>query len=76
LRGECYRDEEALTTGLAQTLFEGTVGLTVTPFPSDQIGQNLKIRPEVRFDYSTRHYFDGATRHDQTTVAIDAIFNY
>ena len=75
-RGECYRDEEGLTTGLTQTLFEGTLGATVTPFPNDPIGMNLKIRPEVRFDYSTKHYFDGASRHDQTTMAVDAIFNY
>lgn len=75
-RGEWYRDEDGLTTGLSQTLFEGTVGLTITPFPHDQLGQNLKIRPEVRYDYSSKHYFDGASRHDQTTMAIDAIFNF
>ena len=42
--------------------------MTITPFPNDAIGSNFKIRPEVRNDYSSRDFFDGLTRHDQTTV--------
>jgi hypothetical protein len=52
VRLEWYRDEGGYTTGLDQTLYEGTVGLTIRPFAGDQYLQHLKIRPEVRFDYS------------------------
>ena len=76
LRGEWYRDEQGLTTGVNQTLYEATAGVTITPFPNHPVGQYFKIRPEIRYDYSTADYFDGGTRHDQTTVAIDAIFNF
>jgi hypothetical protein len=75
-RLEWYRDEQGLTTAVAQTLYEATVGLTVTPFPTDPVGANFKIRPEVRADYSSKRYFDGLTRHDQYTFALDAIFNF
>ena len=75
-RGEWYRDEEAFTTGIAQNLYEATVGVTVTPFPTDPIAQFFKIRPELRYDYASRGYFDGLTKHDQLTAAVDAIFNF
>jgi len=75
-RGEWYRDEEAFTTGVAQNLYEATVGVTVTPFPSDTIASFFKVRPEVRYDYSSRDYFNGLTKHDQLTAAVDAIFNF
>jgi hypothetical protein len=75
-RGEVYRDENGFTTGISQTLFEITVGMTVTPFPTDPLGQNLKIRPEVRWDYSTRGFFNGLTDHSQVTLGIDAYFDF
>jgi hypothetical protein len=75
-RGEFYRDEDGFTTGLSQTLFEATVGLTVTPFPDSNLGQNLKIRPELRWDYSSGRYFNGLTDHNQVTVALDAYFDF
>ncbi|MDB5332861.1 MAG: hypothetical protein JWP03_4012 [Phycisphaerales bacterium] len=75
-RLEWYRDEEGFTTGLAQNLYEATAGLTITPFANDAIGQYFRLRPEVRYDYSSRNYFDGFRRHDQVTVAIDAVFNF
>jgi hypothetical protein len=75
-RLEWYRDEEGFTTAVSQTLFEATVGVTITPFPTDPVGANFKLRPELRADYSTKNYFDGLSRHDQWTAAIDAIFNF
>ena len=75
-RLEWYRDEEGFTTAVRQTLYEATVGLTITPFPHDPIGANFKLRPELRGDYSSRRFFDGLTRHDQWTFAVDAIFNF
>ena len=76
LRGEFYRDEEGFTTGVKQTLFEVTLGLTVTPFPDSTLGQNLKIRPEIRDDYSTRAYFNGLRDHNQFTFAVDVYYDF
>jgi hypothetical protein len=76
VRGEIYRDEEGYTTGFSQTLYEATLGLTITPFPDSTIGSNLKVRPEIRYDYSTRDYFNGLTDHGQCTVALDAYFDF
>jgi hypothetical protein len=76
VRLEWYADPEGFTTAVSQTLYEATIGLTITPFPPDALGSNLKIRPEFRADYSTADFFDGLTRHDQYTLAVDAIFNF
>jgi hypothetical protein len=75
-RLEVYRDEDGYTTAVAQTLYEATVGLTITPFPHDPYGQFFKIRPELRYDYSTENFFDGFSKHYQVTAAVDAIFNF
>jgi hypothetical protein len=74
-RGEWYRDEEAFTTGISQNLYEATVGVTVTPFPGNTPAV-FKIRPEIRYDYSSRDYFNGLTKDSQVTAAVDAIFNF
>lgn len=85
-RLEYYRDDEGFTTGVqpfssalgfgSQSLYEATVGLTITPFANDELGRNLKVRPEVRYDLSSEDYFDGFTEDDQLTFAVDAIFNF
>jgi hypothetical protein len=89
-RVEYYRDDEGFTTGVngagaeppdgvgfaSQSLYEATVGLTITPFANDELGRNLKVRPEVRYDYSSEDFFDGFTEDDQLTFAVDAIFNF
>jgi putative OmpL-like beta-barrel porin-2 len=75
-RAEWYRDEEGFTTALAQTLYEGTIGLTITPFPRDPVGANFRIRPEFRADYSSQRFFNALSQHDQYTVAVDAIFDF
>jgi hypothetical protein len=76
VRLEWYRDEGGYTTGIDQTLYEATVGLTIRPFARDQYLKHLKIRPEVRIDYSNEHYFDGFSRNAQVTAAVDAIYNF
>jgi hypothetical protein len=85
-RLEYYRDDEGFTTGIggagpalgysSQSLYEATVGVTITPLAMDEIGRNLKIRPEVRYDLSSEDYFDAFTEDDQLTFAVDAIFNF
>jgi len=75
-RLEWFHDEGGFTTGVDQNLYEATLGLTITPFAGDEIGQNFKIRPEIRYDYSDNDYFDGLTANSQFTFGIDAIFNF
>ena len=85
-RVEYYRDDEGFTTGIvgagpflgfsSQSLYEATVGLTITPFANHELGRNFKVRPEVRYDYSSEDFFDEFTENDQVTFAVDAIFNF
>jgi hypothetical protein len=59
-------------------LYEATLGLTIVPFPNDQLGANLKVRPEVRVDYCDDPIF-GHDLGDNNTLfsaAIDGIFNF
>ena len=74
-RLEWYRDEDAATLGgPAATFYAATLGVTVTPFAKDPWAGGIKIRPEIRYDYSTKGTFDGD--HDQLTIAVDAIVNF
>ena len=77
-RLEWFRDDEgfAPVLAIAQDVFEVTAGVTITPLPNDDIGRNLKIRPEVRYDWSTEDFFDGLTSDNQFTAAVDVIFNF
>lgn len=75
-RGEWFRDEDGAVYGAATSLYEATLGLTVTPLPGNRWLQYLVLRPEVRFDYAQQAFFDGGTQHDQWTFAIDAVYSY
>jgi hypothetical protein len=75
-RAEWLRDSGGLTTGIDQNLFEVTAGVTITPFPRHEVGSNFKVRPELRYDWSTENYFDGLSAHDQLTFGVDVIFNF
>lgn len=62
-------------------LYEITVGVTLMPLHATPVGDNFLVRPEIRYDYSSRDFFHTdslgfGTRHDQITFAIDAIFNF
>jgi hypothetical protein len=78
-RVEWYRDEEGYTEGFPGqlNLYEATIGLKLTPFHSTSLGDYFVLRPELRYDYSSRPCFNiDKPRHDQITVAIDAILNF
>jgi hypothetical protein len=77
-RVEWYDDNNGFTLGFPGVLnvYEATVGLAIKPFPSHPIGQNLVIRPEVRFDYADKRFFDAGTDHYQFSAAIDAYFTF
>ena len=75
-RLEWFHDEGGFTTGVDQNLYEATLGVTITPFAGDTLKQNLKIRPEIRYDYSDSDFFDGLKSNSQFTFGVDAIFNF
>ncbi len=78
-RVEWYRDEQGYTTGFGRgiSLYDATVGLTITPFPDSETGRGFKIRPEIRYDFSDKPYFvNTSARSYQWIAAVDAIFNF
>jgi len=78
-RVEYFNDQDGarLTGAVGGTsLYEATIGLAITPFPTSAYGRGLIIRPEVRFDYGERAFFDGGTDHYQFTAAVDAIYKF
>ncbi|HEY1684054.1 MAG TPA: outer membrane beta-barrel protein [Tepidisphaeraceae bacterium] len=80
-RVEWFNDQDnarGLSTlpGMGTEVWEGTLGLTVTPMPNNTIGSNLKIRPEIRYDYSERPIYAGGSNNSECTAAIEAYFTY
>ena len=78
LRGEYYGDSRGFTlgTGKRENLFEVTLNLNIKPFAGDPIGQNLMIRPEVRYDGSTDPFFKNGSSRGQFTFGVDAYFTF
>ena len=74
-RVEWFDDSDG-ARGIGGVVYEATVGLGLKPFPKDDLGSNLLIRPELRFDYSDDGIFDGGTDNYQFTAAVDAIFTF
>jgi hypothetical protein len=57
-------------------VWSASVGLNIYPCPNNEIGKNLVIRPEIRYDYAIDDIFDGFTRNNQITAAADIIFKF
>jgi hypothetical protein len=67
-RAEVFRDNNGAATGVADTFYEMTLGLKLTPRPW------LWLRPEARYDWAkSSHPFNDGTRSSQLTLAIDMI---
>lgn len=62
--------------GIGTDLYNATLGLGVKPVPSDNLWSNLMIRPELRFDYAEKAFFDAGTDHYQVTFATDVVFAF
>jgi hypothetical protein len=75
LRGEWFADPQGART-LGGNEYEFTAGLAIHPMPSNKYGQNLVVRPEIRYDYSDNSIFDAGTQFDQWTVGIDAYYTF
>jgi hypothetical protein len=74
-RVEWFNDEDG-ARGIGDTVYEGTLGMAIKPFPNDDLGSNLLIRPEVRIDYSEDGVFDSGSDNYQVTAAVDAIISF
>ena len=65
----------------AVSVYEITLGVTVTPLPKDPCLKGLAIRPEIRYDFtdSTANkffYAGGKEYKDQLTFACDVVFAF
>ena len=74
-RLEWFNDDDG-SRGFGMSVYEATLGLAIVPFPDHALGSNLKIRPEIRYDYAEDDLFDGGTEQGQFTAAIDAIVTF
>jgi hypothetical protein len=74
-RAEYFDDNDGVR-GIGTQLFEITTGVNVKPFPHDSWGQNLMLRPEIRWDGSNNQVFNNGTVDSQFTFGIDAIYTF
>lgn len=61
-------------TGEPNNIYGTALGVTITPFPTDNIGSNLKIIPEARYDYAQNAIFGG--NNHQLSFALSALFTF
>jgi hypothetical protein len=74
-RLEYFNDQDgARIGGTSTSWYEATLGLSLKPMPNHEIGQNLVIRPEIRFDYAEDPVFYGD--YNQFTFGVDAYFTF
>jgi hypothetical protein len=73
-RSEWFVDSSGSRIGARGTFYENTVGVDLTPWPGHRMLGNLLMRPELRWDTSDEHVFDGS--RNQVTVAMDVIFRF
>jgi hypothetical protein len=74
-RAEFFNDQDgARIGGTATNWYEATLGVQVKPMAKHDVGQNLVIRPEVRFDYADDPVFNGD--YNQFTFGLDAYFTF
>jgi hypothetical protein len=57
-------------------VYEATLGVAIKPWNDNKYGQYLTIRPEVRYDYANKGFFDAGTEHYQVTAAVDAVYSF
>ena len=72
-RGEYFNDDDG-ARGLGAEVYEATVGVEITPFPTNQYLANLLFRPEFREDWSGEAAFNG--KNNQATIAADLIYKF
>jgi hypothetical protein len=74
LRAEWFRDVGGSRVGFDADLFALTLGVDWRPVRQ---APNLRLRPEIRWDHAMGDApFDGGTRENQFTLALDVIFTF
>jgi hypothetical protein len=81
LRAEWFHSYAAAVTSVGnENQYEITGGVTIKPLPKDPIGQNLSIRPEIRYDVAEDSIYpvgDGSHSYkDQWSAGADVIFTF
>ncbi len=70
-RAEYFRDDDGVRIGIADGFYEVTAGLTYKPF------QNLRIRPEARWDRAVHTApFNDFSDKEMFTFAVDVIWEF
>lgn len=76
-RAEWFRDDDAARTavlerpGFADNFYDVTLGVTY------RLRENLRIRPELRYDWTAEaRPFNDQTKKSQTTAAVDVIWQF
>jgi hypothetical protein len=82
-RAEWFNDPNGASPGtydpgVANTYYEATLGVAITPIPHNNIGKNLVFRPEVRDDYANSAAWGDPTAktHNQATLALEGYFTF
>ncbi|HEY7034372.1 MAG TPA: outer membrane beta-barrel protein, partial [Thermomicrobiales bacterium] len=76
-RGEWFEDADgARGLGVTGSVWEATLGVDIHPLSSNRTWASLRVRPELRYDYSNDPLFAGGAKHDQWTFGVDAIFGF
>jgi len=75
VRGEMFADGDGNWL-IGTEVYSISGGMIIRPFPNHDVGRNLMIRPEVRYDYSNDFLFDNLRQEWQVTVGADVIFSF
>ena len=82
-RAEWFDDQDGAApgtfdAGVANTYYEATLGVKITPMPHNNIGKNLVFRPEIRDDYSDHATWGDRTQptNNQVTLALEGYFTF
>lgn len=69
-----------IAEGSSTNVYSFTLGVAITPFPTDPLGSGLKIRPEVRYDCAEDGIFpssEGSSGHrGQFTIGADIYYTF
>jgi len=70
-RAEWFADQTGYRTGVPGTYYDLTIGANYFPY------QNLRIRPELRYDWSPNATpFNDGTSHNQGIFAVDVVWQF
>lgn len=66
--------DDTRTGGESNNVYSAALGTTIKLFPTDKLGANFSIRPEMRYDYAENSIFGGD--NNQLTFALSGVFEF